>query len=300
MTVILCLISYTSAEIHFPTDIPEEQIQNEKYLKLIESINHFAFSLYWNLPSTGNLLISPMSLCTALAMLYYGARNETEKEMANVLGYDYLGLESKDVHRGFQNLMRNTNGNNSKYDLETANAVLLQKDFSVLPSYKTQMEELYNATVQEVDFAREGEIVVKMINAWTAWRTQNKVEELIKEPLSPLTKLFLLNAVYFKGTWQTKFDQRITTPDTFYNNGNIPKTVPMMRLKTKLSFGIDQNLKISVLELPYYGEDLAMIILLPFEREGLKELEKSISAGILSNISSVLRKKNSTGHTSAF
>ncbi|XP_023216502.1 leukocyte elastase inhibitor C-like [Centruroides sculpturatus] len=290
-TTLISLINCISSEIQFPTETPEEISDKENYLKLISSINNFAFTLHWYLPETGNLLISPLSLCTALAMLYYGARNQTEKEMAKVLGYEHLRMESKNVHRTFQTLLKNTNNNNSKHDLVTANAVLLQKDFPVLSNYKSDIEEFYNATVQEVDFAREGEIVVKMINAWTAWKTQNKVEELISEPLSSLTALFLLNAVYFKGVWKTKFDQRITTPDTFYNNGHIPKTVPMMRLKTKLLFGIDQDLKVSALELPYDGEELAMIILLPFERDGLKDLEGSISASVLSNISSILRKK---------
>lgn len=104
------------------------------------------------------------------------------------------------------------------YTLNSANAVYLDKNLDVVSSYKENVQDLYRARVKDVDFATENQKIVQEVNDWVKDNTNGKIDMLVDE-LDPSTVLVLLNAVYFKGTWKTKFEESKTRPQKFYNSG---------------------------------------------------------------------------------
>ncbi|GBN03807.1 Serpin B3 [Araneus ventricosus] len=169
------------------------------------------------------------------------------------------------------------------YVLNSANSILVDKRLELLEEYRRNVQELYRATVRNVDFAREGPRLVKEINDWVKEKTNGKIEKLLQQ-LSPATALVLLNAVYFKGTWETQFDPKKTKDGVFYNNGlkSEAKNVPMMKIETELPMASFPDFK--ALELPYKGENVSMLILLPRKPDGLQALEESLTPEKLANV----------------
>ncbi|XP_013776699.1 leukocyte elastase inhibitor C-like [Limulus polyphemus] len=261
-------------------------------IKVTNASNHFGLALYHVLSRSGNLFISPFSLSAVLTMTYLGAQDTTAQQMSSVLGYRPVGLKSAGVLNGLQEATNLLNSQENGYDLEIANAVLVQRSFNVLKSYRQALTRELNATLQEVDFQTEGEKVVNEVNSWASHRTKNKIQNLLTKPLPSNSRLALLNAVYFKGTWQTMFDKKLTKTGTFYNNGLIPTRVNMMEIKTKFKFFNDPNLDVYAIEMPYTGHHMSMLILLPHNRNGLPALERALSVPYLENVYATLQEKN--------
>ncbi|KFM76460.1 Serpin B8, partial [Stegodyphus mimosarum] len=258
--------------------------------ELVRASNGFGFEILKLLSQSKNVFISPISMSMLIGLVYSGARNITANEIQSVMHYP------PNVHAAFKNILGVLKPPEGKmnsaqgYQLEMANAMLVDKFFNILPRYKEESRLFYDAAVESVSFSLHPEAAVDSVNGWVAWRTKNKIVKVLEEPLEPLTKLFLMNAVYFKGTWKTKFDQRLTMPDTFYNDGRVPKTVPMMRQKRKFRYGFEGRIQGHVLELPYSGDDIKMLILLPEKRDGLREMESKLSNNMLEDISTGLRE----------
>lgn len=257
---------------------------------IANSSNSFGFEVLKELSNTQNALISPISISILMSLLYSGARYQTALEIQKVMQYP------PSVREGIKELLNSikpiegVKANTKSYDLEMATAMLVDKEFNIRQSFKDDSRNFYDAAVENVSFDVDPEDIILSVNGWVALRTHKKITKVLEESLDPLTKLFLMNAVYFKGTWKTKFDQRFTMPDTFYNDGLIPKTVPMMRQKRKLRYGFDTKLQAHALEIPYDGDDIKMLLLLPEKRDGLSDMENLISNELLGEITSHLRE----------
>lgn len=261
---------------------------------IAKSSNNFGFSFLREIPKSQNAFISPISISMLMGLVYSGARNNTAAEIQRVMEYPEL------VHESFREILELVNflvnppeglkTSRNDYNLEMANAMLVDSAFTVLRTFKEDSRKYYDSAVESISFALHPQAAIQSVNEWVAWKTNQKIMKVLDQPLEPLTKLFLMNAVYFKGTWKTKFDQRFTMPDTFYNDGLVPKTVPMMRQKRKLRYGFDIKLQTHALELPYNGDDIKMLVLLPEKRDGLSEIEPKVSEDLLKQITSSLRE----------
>jgi serpin B len=243
---------------------------------VVKGNNDFAFDLYQELKNAeGNLFFSPYSISTALAMTYAGARGQTEKEMAKVL---HFSLKQEPLHSSFSKLQSYLNAiqNKGHIKLSIANSLWAQKGYYFLDTFLELNKKYYGAGLNFVDFATNTEAARKTINLWVEDKTQKKIKELIKPSMiNPLTTLVLCNAIYFKGDWLSKFDEKRTVDADFYISPNKTIKVPMMNQKSKFKFK-DFN-DFSAIELPYEGNDLSMIIFLPKEIDGLRELEKKLT-----------------------
>ncbi|XP_015904504.1 intracellular coagulation inhibitor 1 [Parasteatoda tepidariorum] len=259
--------------------------------EIVQAGNELGFKIIKTLSQEqGNTFFSPISISMLMGLVYSGSKNATATEIQRALNYppevaerfkillDIIQISKEKPVKTFQ-----------PYQLEMANAMLVDKSFNILSSYKEQSRTYFDAAVESVSFSLHPEAAVESVNGWVAWKTRNKIPKLLDKPLEPLTKLFLMNVVYFKGTWKLKFDQRLTTPDTFYNDGRIPKTVAMMRQKRKLRYGFNSKIQGEALELPYSGDRIYMLLLLPEKRDGLADMEKLLSEEVITNISSNLR-----------
>ncbi|XP_064017155.1 leukocyte elastase inhibitor-like [Pogoniulus pusillus] len=227
---------------------------------------------------TGNLFYSPLSVSAALAMVLLGAKGNTESQMLKTLHFDKV----EDVHSRFRTLTMDVNRSNAPYLLRLANRLFGEKTYSFLPDFLTNTQKLYGADLATVDFGRACDEARTEINQWVEEKTEGKIPDLLSEgSVSSMTKLVLVNAIYFKGNWAEKFAEADTTDKPFRLNKNERKTVKMMYQKKKFHFAYIPEVKIRVLELPYEEEELSMIILLPDDIEddstGLQKLEKQLT-----------------------
>lgn len=286
---LLHLVGLASALVYY-RGFNTSSVSSSEAQVIAKSSNSFGFDFLHELSNSQNAFFSPVSISMLMGLLYNGAKNKSAEEIRVVMKYPYT------VHRGFREILdvikpaEGLKTSKTDYNLEMANAIIVDSMFKILSTYKEESRKYYEAAVESISFALHPQEAVESVNGWVAWRTRNKILNILEEPLEPLTKLFLMNAVYFKGTWKAKFDQRFTMPDTFYNDGLVPTTVPMMRKKGKLRYGFDSVLQTHALELPYFGDDIKMLILLPEKRDGLSDIEPHLSNELLRDISSNLRE----------
>jgi serine protease inhibitor len=244
---------------------------------LVKGNNAFAIDLYDQLRhQEGNLFFSPYSISTALAMTYLGARGETASEMAMVF---YFTLEQEHLHPAFAALMADFNmgGKNSGYQLNIANRLWGQQEFHFLDTFIQATQEYYNAALALLDFMRATEEARCTINTWVAQQTQEKIQNLITEGiLTEDTQLVLTNAIYFKGNWKSQFDPLETYEQPFTIAPHEQVNVPMMHQGGAFRYASLADLE--MLELPYVGDRLCMVILLPRKLEGLAQLEKQMTS----------------------
>lgn len=241
--------------------------------------NAFAVELYSRLrEQKGNLFFSPESISTAFAMADAGARGETAAEMARVF---HFTLPPERLHPAMGALLDGMNAQHQGYELRVADALWAQQDARFLDSYLTLMQDDYGAGLRRVDFKTQPDVVRGTINQWVAQETNHRIENLIGPGvLTPLTRLVLTNAIYFKGTWRSPFEKGATQNGEFHLSEAPPVTVPLMHRTGGYRYydgGTFQEL-----EIPYASgnpdDALAMVVLLPKETDGLGALEKRFTA----------------------
>ena len=256
-----------------------EIVVTEEEKQVVKANNVFAYDLYGKYNSTeGNIFFSPYSIENALAMTYEGAIGKTAEEMLSVLHFP--GDET--IRRnGFQSIYKEINRENKSYNLSTANALWAQKDYSFRADYFATTSKYYGGKVTNLDFVGDTENSRQTINRWVEEQTNNKIKDLIPASgVDAMTRLVLTNAIYFKGSWLMPFNKNNTKEVDFRVSSNRTVKAKMMSLRVEnpesnhLNYGETDNLQI--LELPYAGKDLSMIILLP-RGDDIGSLENSIS-----------------------
>ncbi|MGQ9800891.1 MAG: serpin family protein [Candidatus Saccharicenans sp.] len=249
--------------------------------KVVEAMNRFAFDLYSFLKKKdpGNIFYSPFSLSMAMAMTYEGAREKTAAEIKQVFHYpdDYQVLR-----QGFSELIARVNRADKKYELRTANALWAQIDYPFLPEYSQTVEKFYGGKVINVDFIRETEKSRLAINRWVEEQTNNRIKDLIPpKVIDTMTRLVLTNAIYFKGLWEIQFQKGDTEEENFYLTPEKKVRVPMMSLRD-VKFKYLENEKLQLVELPYVGGEISMLVLLP--RTDLSGVEELLAASKLDEL----------------
>lgn len=215
-----------------------------------------------------NIIYSPSSISTALSSLYVGTRGVTRRELGR-FGYSELEKQGYSVPRSYQQLLETLNTNSDEYELEVANALIYQSGYPILDEYKETLRSSYDALLKEVDFAHYKQKAIEEVNQWVNEKTHGKITELVDD-LDESTRLVLLNAIYFKGTWKTQFETKNTKQRPFYNNGQDQSTsVPTMNIESKYPYLYDEERRLKAIELPYKGEDISMVVVLPEERNGV-------------------------------
>ncbi|MFQ5799481.1 MAG: serpin family protein [Bacteroidota bacterium] len=236
----------------------------------------FALALYGELKEAeGNLFFSPYSISTALAMTYAGARGNTERQMARTLHFT-LGQER--LHPAFCSLEAGLNAVQEKghIQLSAANALWPQKGYAFLEEFLVLTEKYYGVLITPVDYREATEAARRKINVWVEEKTENKIKDLIPPGiLDDLTRLVLVNAIYFKGNWASQFQKTLTKEAPFWVTPTKKIKVPMMTQQQKFRYAESDSLQI--LELPYVGNDLSMVVLLPRKVDGLAELEDALT-----------------------
>ncbi len=258
---------------------------------VVEANNQFAFDLYSKFNNEeGNIFFSPYSISTALAMTYEGAKGKTAEEMQNVL---HLPDDKEKIHSDFAGINKELNKANKSYNLSVANALWAQNDYKFLDEYFKTVERSYGGKVTNLDFVKETEKSRQTINSWVENQTNNKIKNLIPQGvLNDMTRLVLTNAIYFKGTWANQFDKKNTREADFRVNPEKNVKVQMMSLTgEKAIFNYTETEELQILELPYEGNELLMLVILP-KGDNLTFIENSICVKNLSEWQNNLRENH--------
>lgn len=251
------------------------------------AINAFAADLHGRLTrdGKGSLFFSPFSIETALAMTSAGARGETLAEMEKTLHLP------ANPHPEFGKLLNHLHptgaGRKRGYELTVANAIWAQQGFPWHKEFAELTRKHYGAGMVEIDFA-ESEAARKRINDWVSKETREKIKDLIGPGvITSLTRMVLANAIYFKGTWQYTFDKKRTVDAPFTRADNTKVDVPLMYRSGVFGHGeftmyvLRRGENVQVLELPYSGHDLSMLIYLPESAGGAHRLAQWLGRDLL-------------------
>ena len=251
-----------------------------------EAMNKFALDLHecladGNESADENLFYSPASLLIALAMTSYGARGNTAAEIMKVL--HVASVSSPDLNKSMKKFIVTLNGASDENNkVLTANRLFVEKSFEILGAFKEGTREFYDAELALVDYITNVEKAGGEINRWVEEKTNNKIKDLIPPGmLSSDTRLTLVNAIYFKGLWLEKFVKVFTYSESFFVSQNEEIKTQMMHQKAKFKYFQSQKLGCQVIEMPYIGRKMSMVIYLPCETHGLAKLEEKMDYGNL-------------------
>lgn len=247
---------------------------------LSEANGTFALNLLKKLGDdrSKNVFFSPMSISSALAMVFMGAKGNTAAQMVQALFLSKSGGGGEDIHQGFQLLLTEVNKTHTQYLLRTANRLFGEKSYDFNSSFKDSCRKFYEAEMEELDFFKAAEEARKHINTWVANKTEGKIAEVLPpNSVNPSTPLVLVNAIYFKGTWNSQFSKQHTKERPFKVSKNEEKPVQMMFKKSTFNMTYIAEIFTKILVLPYVGEELNMIIMLPDENVDLEMVEKQLT-----------------------
>lgn len=228
---------------------------------VVDGNNQFAFDYYNQIKvGEGNIFFSPWSISSALSMTYEGARGNTADEMQKVLHFP----KEDNVRRpNFAAIYNEINKGVKDYQLNTANALWAEQQYTFLPEYLSLVEKYYGGKTTNMDFRTQPEKSRQIINSWVEDQTKDKIKELIPPGIiDGSTRLVLTNAVYFKGEWVDKFDKKNTKEENFIVTPDVRVPVQMMSL-TGERFNYAETDTLQVLEMPHKGNELSMLVLLP-------------------------------------
>jgi serpin B len=261
------------------TDSIENKKIENNYIKIdnnnavVLANNAFAFDAYSKLVEKGkNTFFSPLSVSSAFAVVYEGANDKTANEIQSVFHFP------KDINflrDSFSSINNETNKVNDDYQISIANALWVQKDYRFLNEYLSTVDKYYNAKATNVDFKNATEETRQTINKWVEDKTNEKIKDLIPSGyLDTTTKITLTDAIYFNGKWIKPFDKKETKENEFFLNPKNSVKVHMMQQNNSESvFNYAENNDLQILEMPYKGYQLSMIVLLP-KKNDLISFEK--------------------------
>jgi serine protease inhibitor len=246
---------------------------DEKSALLIEADNAFGLEVFQKIRMTSNeenIMISPLSISVAFAMVYNGADKDTKTEMEKALKLN--GLTTEQINNSYKMLISALQSLDKDVVFEVANAIYCADGFSVKPDFLNINKTVYDAKVEKLNFGSPS--AVKTINSWVREKTHDKITKII-EQLNPLDRMVLLNAIYFNGIWTNKFDEKGTHLLNFTKTNGSNVEVPMMKKEEKLDYST--NSLFSAIKMPYGKGQYNMIVMLPAEGKNSLNVINSFS-----------------------
>lgn len=246
--------------------------------------NAFAFDMYSMMKSNDeNVLFSPYSIFTAMAICYDGAEGSTKEQISNVF---YYPLSKPILESSSKEMIDLINSDNDEYELRSANALWVREDYTLNEQYVSNAENYYDGSITPLDFAGQPEDSRLVINAWVEDETNDKIKDLLAEgSIDEKTRLIITNAVYFNGTWLQEFEEAGTRKRPFYLSNGQEKKVDTMYAIGTYNYGKDKNAEI--LELPYKGDDISMYVILPL-KNNIDEFENDLTLAYYNELKGTL------------
>jgi serpin B len=251
-----------------------------------DAANAFSFALWDTINAAqngSNVFISPLSASFALGMTMTGADSVTYDQMHAAL---QLGDASRsDVNDGYRSLMALLQSLDPDVQLQVANSIWYRNGFAVLPSFIDTTKADFGAAVQGLDFDNQPASLAT-INGWVSKATGGKIPSVLDQ-ISQDDKMFLINAIYFKGSWRTKFDPALTTSSTFTNSAGVAQPVQLMHQSAGLAYTSGANYQ--AVDLPYGDSAFTMTVLLPNAGTSVESLAASLTPAAWQSLISGMR-----------
>jgi serine protease inhibitor len=240
------------------TNEPDSLLKSTR--EIVSSDNDFGIEIFKSVlqkeADSSNVFISPVSISLALAMTYNGAEGTTKEAMETTLKKS--GYSIDEINQLYKNLMQGLLSVDPKVTLEIANSIWYRQGFEVIPDFINVNRNYFKAEVNALDFNSPNSVLT--INNWVSDNTNNKIDKIINE-IPGDAVMYLINAIYFKGTWTYEFDKGKTTDRTFTLMNDSTVDLPFMEQETDLNY--QYNDLFSAVELPYGKANYSMIVLLP-------------------------------------
>lgn len=254
-----------------PVPLPPDIVLSPKSVQLVNSANTFTFNLFKKIPDTEghNVMISPLSISLALSMTLNGAEGTTRSDMTGALGFH--GLSVDDINGIYSGLIASLKQADPDVRLNIANSIRIRKGFPVLEPFIAANRKYYDAQVENSDF---NQAALDEINNWVSEKTYGKIP-VILDQISADEIMFLINAIYFNGKWQVRFDASQTETKPFNLSSGLPVNVPLMKIKEK--FGYAEKAGYRALKMPYGRGKFSMIVLLPDAGKSTDQIVSQLS-----------------------
>ncbi len=269
-----------------------------------KATNELAVDLHRQLATGGdNLCVSPYSIESALAMTFAGADGETRTEMARVLHFgndagvpaSFAALQHslEEMSAKAAELVKESKkfgGPSEPITLNIANRLFAQKGYAFRETYLSLVKQNFGGAFEPIDFVANAAAATQRINKWVADQTHDRIRDLIPGgALDKTTRLVLANAIYLKAPWASEFSDNATQRELFHVRGGTPTDVPMMR-KTSDHFGYAKRDGYTVVSVPYAGDDLQFLVLLPDDVNGLRALDSTLTSDLLAGCAKLGRR----------
>lgn len=239
---------------------------------IIKSSSNFGFELFEQIQNTQkdeNIFISPLSVSMALGMTYNGAANETATAMKNTLGFS--SLSHAEINDSYKSLLELLSNLDPKVRLDIANSIWYRLGFSVEQPFIDTNKKYFDAEISALDFNLPGSVTT--INNWVDTNTNGKIDQII-DSIDPMTVMFLINAIYFNGTWTYEFDKEVTKDRPFYLTSEKSINVPTMAQTN--DFHYFQNDQLQMIDMPYGEGAFSMTVLLPSPESSVDALVQNM------------------------
>lgn len=269
--ILLSIVVLTSCNQLIDDPKPIELSLKSK--QLVEADNAFGLDLFReiNKSESGNFNISPLSVSLALAMTYNGAEGETKAAMEEALRLS--GLTTDEINQSYQTLVKALLEADQKVSIEIAQSIWYRMGYTVLEEFKLVNQTYYNAEVNELDFSRSD--AKDLMNDWIEDHTHGKIRDMIKE-IGPDHVMFLINALYFNGEWQNKFEKSNTQKRDFTTSDKQTIRVDMMQKEDSVLFMANELF--SSIQMPYGRGNFNMVVFLPNEDQSCNDLANTLTA----------------------
>ncbi|XP_067392759.1 neuroserpin [Emydura macquarii macquarii] len=263
-----------------------------------ETIAEFSVNIYNQLRATKedeNILFSPLSIAIALGMVEIGAHGSTLKEIRHSLGYD--SLKNGEELSFLKDLSDMATTEESQYVMTVANSLFVQNGFHISDKFLQLVKKYFKAEVENVDFSQSA-AVANHINKWVENHTNNMIKDFVSSrDFSALTHLALINAVYFKGNWKSQFRPENTRTFSFTKDDESEVQIPMMYQQGEFYYGEFSDGSneaggiYQVLEIPYEGDEISMMIVLSRQEVPLVTLEPLVKAQLIEEWANSVKKQ---------
>ncbi len=259
--------------------------------KLARGSNRFCLDLFGKLrEQKGNLVFSPASVSTALAMTWLGARGDTADELKRVMHFEGTADE---VAGATGRLTASLGAADSGVTCNIANRLFGEKSYTFESSFLEKTASAFGAPLEPLDFVHAPDPARLHINGWVAERTEKRILDLIPErAITSEMRLVLVNAIYFLGDWGVPFVKSMTEDAPFFVSASEKRSVPLMKRVGELR--ATETADADVVELPYRGDATAMLLVIPKEVDGLASVERSLDGPLLQSITSGLEEERLT------
>ena len=256
-----------------PTEITRPSNSATMKSNLAAASNAFGFDLFQQLrrqEANKNVFFSPLSVTVALAMTYNGAAGETKNAMARALKIE--GMSHAELNHASHDLLKALKGSDPKIELAVANSLWARGGVRFNEDFLSRNRQFYGAEISTLDFSSPQ--AAETINRWVSDNTKGKISKII-DTIDPQKVMFLINAVYFKGQWQKRFEKTLTKEQPFHLTGGRQKPVPMMAQSGNYLY--HRGDKFQAVNLPYGDGGVSLYLFLPDKGSSLDDFLKGLS-----------------------